>query len=626
MEPGVVYFVGAGPGDPALLTLRAQQLIAAADVIIYTGSLINPAVLGYARSDAALHNSATMELAAQIALMQTAAAQKQRIVRLHTGDPTIYGAILEQMRALKQHGIPYQIVPGVSSAFAAAAALGIELTVPGDTQTVIFTRLGGRTPVPEREALRHLAAHRSSLVIFLSVGMLDRVVDELLAAGYTPDTPIAVVFRASWPDEQVIRGSLADIVARVQSAEVTHQALIVVSPALTPHVHHPDAPVSHLYGEAQRRPSRQPTTAIIALTRYGSTLGKRLHHLLPHSVLYIPARYADSPRSAAAEAEGIVPYTVSVRQVLQSAFQKHRALVCIMSSGIVVRELAPLLRSKHADAGVVVVDEQGRYAVSLLAGHKGGANRLAHQVANLLGGQAVVTTASDVHELPALDLLGEEYGWTLERAEWMTAVCAALVNGEHVGVVQESGDDCWLHGPLPPHLVRYASLADLHQAAPQAAVVITHRHLPEALVQSIPKTIVYHPRVLVVGVGCNRHTPSAEILHAIETTFQEAGLALSSIAWVATIEDKANEPGLLDACAARDWPLKTYTRQEIASLLLELPNPSPWAQRALGVAGVAEPAALLGAATQNLLVPKRKFANVTVAIALREEDTDAHEG
>jgi precorrin-4 C11-methyltransferase (EC 2.1.1.133) len=148
MEPGVVYFVGAGPGDPALLTLKAAQLIAAADVILYTGSLINSEVLGYARPDAALHNSATMELSEQIALMQAAAAQGQRIVRLHTGDPTIYGAILEQIRALKQQGIPFKIVPGVSSAFAAAAALGIELTVPGDTQTVIFTRLGGQTPVP----------------------------------------------------------------------------------------------------------------------------------------------------------------------------------------------------------------------------------------------------------------------------------------------------------------------------------------------------------------------------------------------------------------------------------------------------------------------------------------------
>ena len=624
MEPGVVYFVGAGPGDPALLTLKAHQLITSADVIIYAGSLINPEVLRCARPDATLYNSATMKLAEQIALMQTAAAQGRRIVRLHTGDPAIYGAIMEQIRALEQKGIPYRIIPGVSSAFAAAAALGIELTLPGVTQTVIFTRLGGQTAVPEREALRHLAEHRSSLVIFLSVGMLDRVVEELLAAGYAPSTPVAVVFRASWPDEQIIHGNLADIVAQIQSAEITHQALIVVSPALMPYAHRSDAPVSHLYSEAQRRPLRQPTTAIITLTRHGSALGKRLHQLLPHSVLYIPARYTDHQTSERAEAESVMPYEVSVRQVLQSAFQKHSALVCIMASGIVVRALAPLLKSKHEDAGVVIMDEQGHYAVSLLAGHKGGANQLARQVAELLGGHAVVTTASDVHAFPALDLLEKQHNWTLERAEWMTAVCAALVNGDHVGVVQESGDDRWLQGPLPANLVRYTSLTEMQRAAPEATVVITHQRVSEAFVQSIPKTVIYHPRVLVVGVGCNRHTPSEEILHAIDTTFREASLAPSSIALVATIEDKANETGLLEACAARNWPLKTYTRHEIASLL-DLPNPSAWAQRALGVAGVAEPAALLGAAAQHLLVPKRKFANVTVAVALREERIDAQE-
>ncbi|MGQ9501402.1 MAG: precorrin-4 C(11)-methyltransferase [Anaerolineae bacterium] len=621
MEPGTVYFVGAGPGDPALLTLKAHQLIAAADVIIYTGSLINPEVLHYARVDAALYNSVNMELSDQVALMQAAAARRRRIVRLHTGDPTIYGAILEQIHVLEQRGIPYKIVPGVSSALAAAAALGIELTVPGITQTVIFTRLGGQTPVPEREALCRLAEHRSSLVIFLSVGMLDRVVGELLAAGYAPNTPIAVVFRASWPDEQIIHGTLSDIVARIQSAEITHQALILVSPALTKPARLLDTPVSHLYGDAQRRPTmRQPTIAIITLTRHGSALGRRLHHLLPHSVLYIPARYADNQMSEKAEAESIKPYVVSVRQVLQDAFQQHSALVCIMSSGIVVRELAPLLRSKYEDAGVVVVDEQGRYAVSLLAGHRGGANLLARQVADLLGGHAVVTTASDVQEIPALDLLGHEYGWALERSEWMTAVCAALVNGDHVGVLQECGDDRWLQNTLPANFIRYASLADMQQAAPEAAVVITYRHVPETFVQNIPKTIIYHPRVLVVGVGCNRHTPSEEILQAIDTTFQEAGLARSSVALIATIEDKADEAGLLEACAIRSWPLKVYTRREIASLG-ELSNPSPWAQHALGVPGVAEPAALLGAATQHLLVAKRKFANVTVAVALREEHT-----
>ncbi|MEW5960526.1 MAG: cobalt-precorrin-4/precorrin-4 C(11)-methyltransferase, partial [Chloroflexota bacterium] len=173
---GMVYFIGAGPGDPELLTLKAQRLIARADVIIYAGSLVNPAVLDHARPDAERHNSAGMNLAEQVAVMAAAVRQGQLVARLHTGDPAIYGATLEQMRELDRRRIPYAVVPGVSSAFAAAAVLGIEFTVPGDTQTVIFTRLSGRTPVPETEALPDLAAHRTSLVIFLSAGMIGQVV------------------------------------------------------------------------------------------------------------------------------------------------------------------------------------------------------------------------------------------------------------------------------------------------------------------------------------------------------------------------------------------------------------------------------------------------------------------
>jgi precorrin-4 C11-methyltransferase len=409
---GMVWFVGAGPGDPELLTLKAQRLIAAADVIIYAGSLVNPAVLAHARPGVELHDSAGMKLTEQIDVMRAAVARGRMVVRLHTGDPAIYGAILEQIRELEKHGVPYAVVPGVSSAFAAAAALGIEFSVPGDTQTVIFTRLAGRTPVPEREALRDLAKHRTSLVVFLSAGMIARVVDELRAAGYDPDTPIAVVFRASWPDERILRGTLADIAGQVEEAAINNHALIVVSPALEPAAKDEAAPVSHLYGAAMAVPSRRPTTAIVTLSRGSADLGRRLHGLMPDSVLYVPTRFAstdDSPES------GVIAYETSVRQVLQSAFQEHRALIAVMAAGIVVRELAPVLRSKHADPAAVVLDERGQYAVSLLSGHQGGANDLARRVAALLGGTPVLTTASDVRGLPALDLLGRDEDWLLTR-------------------------------------------------------------------------------------------------------------------------------------------------------------------------------------------------------------------
>ncbi len=607
---GHVYFIGAGPGDPDLITLKAQQLIAAAEVIIYAGSLVNPAILAHARPEAISHNSAGMTLSEQIEVMQVAVSKGHRVARLHTGDPSIYGAILEQMRELDKLGISYTVVPGVSSAFAAAAALGIEFTVPGDTQTVILTRLAGRTPVPDTERLRDLAAHRTSMAIFLSAGMIGGVVEELYGAGYSPATPVAVVFRASWPDELIIRGTLADIAARVEQAEVTHHALIIVSPALKPEARSDSAPDSHLYGAAFAAAERAPTTAIISLTRAGTHTGLRLHQRLPNAALYAPARFLDHPPTPVC-----VPYTTSVRQTLQSAFQNHAALVCIMAAGIVVRDLAPLLRSKHSDPAVVVVDEQGRYAISLLSGHQGGANELARQVAELLGGTAVLTTASDVQGLPAIDLLGREDGWIISRGDQLTAVSGALVNGEPVGLFQEAGDESWRPDPLPPNLTRYPSLAALQQAAPAAALLITHRLVPPEVLAAVPRVVIYHPPCLVVGVGCNRGAPAEEIQQAVDQTLAEAGLDARSIYLLATIEDKADEIGLLAACERRGWRLKVFTRREIAAIT-GVPTPSEWAQRVLGVPGVAEPAAMLAAQTDSLLVKKRKFPNVTVAVAM----------
>jgi len=432
---GSVFFVGAGPGDPELLTLKAQRLIAQADVILYAGSLVNPAVLAYARAGVVVYNSAGMKLADQITLMCAAAAKGQTVVRLHTGDPSVYGAIFEQMQELAAAGVGYSIVPGVSSAFAAAASLGIEYTLPGETQTVIFTRLSGQTSVPDGESLQELAAHRSSLVVFLSAGMIDRVVENLRQAGYDGSTPAAVVFRASWPDESILRGRLDTIVAQVQSAEITHQALIVISPALAAGKEKPTR-VSHLYGTALNTPKRCETTAIVTLTRSGTETGRRLHALLPQSVLYAPARFLDVGVAAASD---VRPYADSIRQVLQSAFREHTGLVCILATGIVVRELASLLQGKHMDPAVVVLDEDGRFAISLLGGHLGGANQLARRLSELLGCTPVLTTASDVRGLPAMDLLGAEEGWVLRQEEHLTALSAALVNGDHVGVFQGYG-------------------------------------------------------------------------------------------------------------------------------------------------------------------------------------------
>jgi precorrin-4 C11-methyltransferase len=225
-----VVFLGAGPGDPELITLKGRRLLDEADVVVYAGSLVNPTLLDGVK--AVCHDSASLILEEVMQLLAEGYQRGLRVVRLHTGDPAIYGAIREQMQWLDDAGIPYEVVPGVSSAFAAAAALKKELTVPGISQTVILTRRAGRTPVPDRESLRNLAAVQGTMCIFLSVSMIDAVVDDLLSGGYPATTPIAVVERASWPDQQTVRGSLANIAEKIQASRIKKTAMIVVGPAL----------------------------------------------------------------------------------------------------------------------------------------------------------------------------------------------------------------------------------------------------------------------------------------------------------------------------------------------------------------------------------------------------------
>jgi precorrin-4/cobalt-precorrin-4 C11-methyltransferase len=230
----MVYFVGAGPGDPELITVKGRQLLERADVIIYAGSLVNKALLAYAGADCQIHDSAGLTLPEVIALLEEAEQVGKDTVRLHTGDPSLYGAIREQMAALEERQIPYRVIPGVSSFCAAAAALKSEYTVPGVSQTVILTRLEGRTAVPAGETLESLAAHRATLVIFLSV---DRITElaQRLRTSYPPQTPAAVVYKASWPEETIIRGTLATIAAQVREAGITRTALLTVGEFLGGH-------------------------------------------------------------------------------------------------------------------------------------------------------------------------------------------------------------------------------------------------------------------------------------------------------------------------------------------------------------------------------------------------------
>ena len=224
----MIHFVGAGPGAPDLISQRGAGLLAGADVIIYAGSLVNPVLLGLAKEECRIFDSSRMTLEEVLAVMEQAEAEDKMTVRLHTGDPSLYGAVREQMAALDEKQIRYDITPGISSFCGAAASLGAEYTLPGVSQSVIITRMAGRTPVPEKESLKSLAVHGASMVIFLSASMTKEVQEALLDGAYREDTPAAIVFKATWPEEKLIRCTVGTLDRAARDNGITATALILV--------------------------------------------------------------------------------------------------------------------------------------------------------------------------------------------------------------------------------------------------------------------------------------------------------------------------------------------------------------------------------------------------------------
>jgi precorrin-4/cobalt-precorrin-4 C11-methyltransferase len=230
-EKHPVIFCGAGPGDPELITVKGQKALAEADLVLYAGSLVPEALLAWAPATAQTVSSADLNLERIVDIMAEGYQAGQRVVRLHTGDPSLYGAIREQMAVLRDLGIDYRVIPGVTAAFAAAAALGLEYTVPEKTQTLIFTRMAGRTPVPDNESLTALARHHASMAIYLSMAMVDDL-SRILAEAYGPEAPCAIAYRVSQPEERIVRTRVADLAQAARENGIQRLAVILVGPAL----------------------------------------------------------------------------------------------------------------------------------------------------------------------------------------------------------------------------------------------------------------------------------------------------------------------------------------------------------------------------------------------------------
>jgi cobalt-precorrin 5A hydrolase / precorrin-3B C17-methyltransferase len=351
--------------------------------------------------------------------------------------------------------------------------------------------------------------------------------------------------------------------------------------------------------------------AIFAITSKGIELGRRLKIGLSGSCLFLPQNYSGS--------QGIREYrcSQSLKDSIAGAFTEYKSLVLIMAAGISTRLIAHLIEDKHEDPGVVVVDDGGKFAISLLSGHLGGANALTQKVAHWLGATPVITTASDALGSLAVDLLGKEFGWEIEDGDNLTRVSMALIEGQPVGVYQESGEQNWMvdRESLPGNITVFPDIKTLAEAKLAAALIVTDRILEPGELQGLPaQKVIYRPKSLVVGIGCNRGTSSNTIEKAVKSVFSEYNLSIKSIRKLATIDIKQDEDGLLEYAHNNCLAVEYFNKEALGKVPLASAS-SKEVMKHIGLPGVSEAAALL-ASGGTLVVPKVAYQRaVTIAVA-----------
>ncbi len=591
---GNVVFAGAGPGAPDLITLRGANALADADAVIYAGSLVNEKILEMA-PNAELYNSAKMSLSEVIEIIAKYYNEDKRVVRLHTGDPSMYGAVSEQYRELDKLGINYEVIPGVSSVFAAAAELKVELTMPDLSQSVILSRNAGRTPVPERESIERLAAHGTTLCLFLSVADMQGLCDKIIAAGRAASTPAAVVYRASWENQIIVRGSLADIAAKTEEAGIKRQAMIVVGDVLDRNGGLSklyDAEFTTGYRHSVYETGFSGSTAIFALTRNATAKAAEIAAGLNNAVVYAPEKYADTVSSLRINtfADG------EFGNELSTAWKLYDGFVMVMASGITVRHITELCDDKKTDPAVVVCDERGDYAVSLLSGHIGGANQLARDVAGITGGQAVITTASDVRKLPAFDEFAVRHHYDIITPQALTPVAAAVLESASV------------------ELEMPQALFDLEFAGQKQFTLKQDRNDGTIRIQVNNHILELKKQFLVLGIGCRKGIAGERMAEVVNKVLSSRGYSLDEVALVTSAEVKQEEKGLLDFSGNAGKKVCFYSADELNKI--EVPNPSAQAEKHLGINSVSEASALLGAGDgSRIIIEKYADTDVTVALA-----------
>ena len=596
----LVEFVGAGPGAEDLITVRGLRALEQADLVVYAGSLVNPAHLKACKADCTCLDSASMNLGEQIEAMSDAALTGKRVVRLHTGDPAMYGAINEQIRGLAQKGVAASIIPGVSSVFAAAAALGCELTSPDVSQSVVLTRTPGRTPMPQGEDAAAFARTGAMLVFFLSTGKVGELMRHLMEqGGLAEGTPAAIVYRASWPDERILRGTVGDIARQAEEAGLGRQALVIVGRALGANGTASrlyDADFSHGYRNRLVSEDFDGRCALYAFTDKGLTRAREiaaglglptvLHSTHPsgaEGIVHIPAQDFDS-RLAANWAQ----------------FDAH---IFIGATGIPFRKAAPLLRDKNIDPAVLACPESGSHVIALTSGHFGGTNRLARRIARITGGQAVIGS-------PAFDEAAAQEHARILNPEAVRALNAALLDGSPIAF-------CGTRAVFERHFASTGQVAFFEN--PQD-VTCGHAVLWDSE-NTLPEEVLYldvSSRAFVLGVGCRRGVKPQELRLVAERYLSEFGLNAENIAGIATCTVKEDEPAILGLGEAWQVPVAFHSAEELDAVPVSAPSEK--VREKVGTASVCEAACLLSAGYGSipqpaLYAPKSAFGDVTLALA-----------
>lgn len=626
----MVHFVGAGPGACDLITVRGMNRIKEADVIIYAGSLVNPELLSYAKAECEIYNSAHMTLEDVVSVMREAEAAGKGTVRLHTGDPSVYGAIREQMDLLDECGIAYDVCPGVSAVFGAAASLACEYTLPDVTQTLILTRAEGKTPVPEKENLRSLAAHRASLVLYLSSGLARKVRQDLLLGGYAEDTPVAVVYKATWPEEKIIRTTLAKLPEDMEAAEITKTALIIVSPALGSVYEK-----SRLYDAAFATEYRGATeiafpagicrVLLITCSVRGyatmQKLAKKLENISGAEII----------TKVKCEALPEVSMRETVKACVDAYFEQVDAIVFVTASGIAVRSVAEHLAHKSKDPAIVCMDECGKHVISLVSGHAGGANALTQMLADVMWATPVITTATDVEGRFSVDDYARKHN--LVVTDWAKA---KAISAE---VLAAGAEPVWIEEPVVAQgeekgaceickELKSTGIDGSENRVDKCGNKICVQRLQIGSYQVIvtprdilpdEKTMQLIPRCIVAGIGCKKGTSSDKIEQAVQDAFAKAGLRMEALCAVASIDLKKEEAGLLEFCETRNVPFETYAAEELQAVPGTY-SASEFVSGVTGVDNVCERSAVKyasehGANDGELLLRKQAQDGVTVALA-----------